>query len=61
MYDYYKKQGYTPQQIADIHNQGYKNSGNPGSNSYQNPDYVGNFDKNFKATTTPTFVPSFAR
>ena len=43
-YQYLKKLGYTPQQIADIHNKGMKNSSSPGSTVYQNPDYVQKFN-----------------
>ena len=50
---YLNKQGYTPQQIADIHNQRIKNSSTPGSNQYQSPDYVKKFSKVYDATTTP--------
>ncbi len=40
-------QGYTPQQIADIHNKGMTHSSTPGSTTYQNPDYVNKFNANF--------------
>ena len=49
--DYYMKQGYTPQQVADIHNKGYKNSSAPGQAIYQNPDYVNKFNANYGTTT----------
>lgn len=37
-------QGYTPQDIADIHNKGITNSFPAGSGKYQNPDYVSKFN-----------------
>jgi len=46
-YNYYKDKGYTPQQIADIHRRGYKNSGAPGSEVYQDPDYVAKFNSTY--------------
>lgn len=46
-YDYYKKLGYTAQQIADIHRAGFRKSGNPGSTTYQNPAYVESFNQSF--------------
>lgn len=51
--DYYTKQGYTPQQIADIHRRGYKKSGPAGSSQYQDPDYVNKFNTIYNATSTP--------
>lgn len=36
-------EGYTPEDIADIHNKGIKNSYPAGSGKYQNPEYVNNF------------------
>ena len=53
MADYYNKQGYTPQQIADIHRRGYKKSGPAGSSQYQDPEYVNKFNTIYNATTTP--------
>lgn len=46
-YHYYLKQGYTPQQIADIHRKGFTNSSDPGSNKYQSPEYVKSFNSVF--------------
>lgn len=43
------EQGYTPQQIADIHFSGFTNSGPPGSTKYQSPGYVESFNKAFGA------------
>ncbi len=40
-------QGYTPQQIADIHNKGMTNAGRPGDTMYQSPDYVAKFNANY--------------
>lgn len=40
-------QGYTPEDIADIHNKGIKNSKPPASGQYQNPDYVKKFISNY--------------
>ena len=48
-YLYYTKLGYTPQQIADIHNKGFRFSGEPGSTTYQNPKYVKDFDEVFNS------------
>jgi hypothetical protein len=45
--DFYTKQGYTPQDIADIHRKGIKNSYPAGSGKYQSPDYVNNFNVNY--------------
>jgi hypothetical protein len=42
--EYLSKQGYTPQEIADIHNKGMTNSFPAGSGEYQNPDYVSKFN-----------------
>ena len=44
---YLSKLGYTPQQIADIHNQGMTNVSDPGSSVYQSPDYVNKFNINY--------------
>lgn len=44
---YYLNKGYTPQQIADIHRRGIKNSGTPGSATYQDPTYVQKFNNTF--------------
>lgn len=41
---HYTKQGYTPSQIADIHNAGFRRSDVPGGTKYQNPEYVRNFE-----------------
>lgn len=46
-FNYYSNLGYTPQQIADIHNKGFTNAGTAGSTTYQNPDYVNKFNKTF--------------
>lgn len=46
-------QGYTPQQIADIHNTGMTHAGAPGTTTYQNPAYVANFNKTFLAPPAP--------
>lgn len=43
------EQGYTPQNIADIHRAGFTNSGPPGYTNYQNPPYVESFNKAFGA------------
>lgn len=40
---YYDRLGYTPEQIADIHRMGYKNSSDPGEDEYQNEGYVKSF------------------
>lgn len=48
------KQGYTPQQIADIHRRGIRKTGEPGSSIYQDPDYVNKFNQNYNATSTPS-------
>lgn len=40
-------QGYTPQQVADIHNQGLTHEAAPGSATYQSPSYVNSFNKTF--------------
>lgn len=40
-------QGYTPQQIADIHRSGMTNVSTPGSSVYQNPKYVSSFNQYF--------------
>lgn len=45
-------QGYTPQDIADIHNQGITKSFPAGSGQYQSPDYVNKFNQIYNATTT---------
>lgn len=42
---HYKNLGYTNEQIADIHNKGIKNAGDPGTKTYQSPKYVENFIK----------------
>ena len=42
--DYYRALGYSPQQIADIHRSGFTNAGEPGSTTYQNPQYVKSFE-----------------
>lgn len=47
---YYSKKGYTPQQIADIHRSGYKNSSSPGSSTYQNKPYVDSFNSVYNTT-----------
>lgn len=39
--------GYTPQQIADIHNKGMTNSSSPGDTKYQSNDYVDKFNKTY--------------
>lgn len=44
---YYTDQGYTPQQVADIHRRGFSKSSAPGSNTYQDPDYVQKFNNTF--------------
>ena len=44
---YLSNLGYTPEQIADIHNKGMTNSYPPGSTQYQNPDYVSKFDTTY--------------
>ncbi len=49
-------QGYTPQQIADIHRAGFTNSGPPGSSTYQNPAYVNSFNRAYMGTTGPPAV-----
>lgn len=46
------KQGYTPQQIADIHRRGIRKTSEPGSSIYQDPDYVNKFNVNYNATST---------
>jgi len=51
--NYLANLGYTPPQIADIHNKGMKNSSEPGSEVYQNPDYVKKFLLNYNAKKTP--------
>lgn len=53
---YYAAQGYTPQQIADIHNRGITKSGAPGTTTYQNPKYVQKFNKTYLASTTPRSI-----
>ena len=40
-------QKYTPEQIADIHRRGFKNSSDPGSDVYQDQEYVEKFVKNY--------------
>lgn len=50
------KQGYTPHQIADIHKEGIKNTGDPGSKVYQNPNYVATFNKNYTGLTSPRTI-----
>ena len=45
--NYLNQQGYTPQQIADIHNQGMTNESSPGSTIYQNPSYVNSFNTTY--------------
>lgn len=52
MAEYYNKQGYTAQQIADIHRRGFRKSSDPGSDIYQDPDYVNKFNQIYNATTT---------
>jgi len=44
---YLADQGYTPQQIADIHYSGFTNSSDPGSDIYQTEDYVNKFNINY--------------
>lgn len=41
---YLNQQGYSPQEIADIHNKGITNSFPIGSGQYQNPNYVQKFN-----------------
>lgn len=47
---YYADKGYTPQQIADIHRAGYKNSSAPGTDVYQNKPYVDSFNSVYNTT-----------
>jgi hypothetical protein len=47
---YYSNKGYTPQQIADIHRAGYKNSSAPGADIYQNKPYVDSFSSVYNTT-----------
>lgn len=57
--EYYAKQGYTPQQIADIHRSGVTKAGNPGDNKYQSPTYVKRFNSfYFPPLTKGRSVPS---
>ena len=48
IYRHYTKLGYTPQQIADIHRKGFKNSDVPGGTRYQSPGYVAEFNKAYQ-------------
>lgn len=41
-------QGYSVQQAADIHRRGFTNSSDPGSDVYQDEDYVNKFNINYK-------------
>lgn len=41
-------EGYTPQNVADIHRRGFTRSGNPGYTNYQDPDYVAKFNAQFE-------------
>jgi hypothetical protein len=54
-------QGYTPQQIADIHNKGIKNTGVPGSTTYQNPDYVNKFNIIYNAPSDPSVLTKLGK
>ncbi len=45
--NYYAGQGYSPQEIADIHRKGIKNSFPAGSGKFQSPDYVNKFNMNY--------------
>jgi hypothetical protein len=47
--NWFNKEGYTPQETADIHNKGMTNSFPAGSGQYQNPDYVNKFNVNYNA------------
>lgn len=44
---YYLDKGYSPEQVADIHNKGVQHEGDPGSATYQSPAYVNSFDSTF--------------
>lgn len=45
--NYFLNTKHTPGQIADIHRKGIKYSSPPGSDIYQNPEYVRKFHQNF--------------
>jgi len=49
---YLNNLGYSPAEIADIHNKGMTNSYPPGSGKYQNPNYVKNFNSIYNATSS---------
>lgn len=44
---YYLKQGYTPTEVYDIHYNGIRKAGEPGSGVLQDPEIAGRFDKLF--------------
>lgn len=50
---YYLNLGYTPQNVADIHNGGFTKSGNPGYTNYMKPDYVSKFMAQYKLKAPP--------
>jgi hypothetical protein len=57
IFQHYTKLGYTPQQIADIHRKGFKNSDIPGGTRYQSPGYVEEFNRRYNAPAAAQVIP----
>tara|TARA_R100000750_G_scaffold44043_1_gene29422 strand:- start:2579 stop:3118 length:540 start_codon:yes stop_codon:yes gene_type:complete len=52
---------HTAEQVADIHRRGVKNSSEPGSDIYQDPEYVQKFQRNFYGTLQEAAARGFNR